>query len=178
MIIHEIHGNDSSVLELIKDEFRTITDVNTMKNYHPDFADLPGNFFKILDEGRYSVGKGKYYVVEDSGKYICSAGWNEYGLEPDIALLLTRMYVTPKHRCKYIIGKTILPKMIQECEKFKKLYITVNDYNISIYNWFLRNQRGKRSALFADWPKIYKNFKPVGKKNIYYTDQYVVELIK
>jgi hypothetical protein len=40
----------------------------------------------------------------------------------------------------------------------------------------VRKEKNKRAALFNDWPEVYKNFKPIGKKTIYYTEQYVVEL--
>jgi hypothetical protein len=58
------------------------------------------------------------------------------------------------------------------------LYITANGYNSAIYQWFVRANEGKSPGLFSDWPDIYKNFKPIGKKNIYYTEQYVIEYKK
>jgi len=29
--------------------------------------------------------------------------------------------------------------------------------------------------LFNDWPEIYRKFVPIGKRDIYYTEQYVAE---
>ena len=177
MIIHEIHDlSNEYVIDLMKDELAKVTDTDIIKNYHPDYIDTPGNLFHILSRGRYAPGKGKYYVVEDNGQYICSAGWNEYELEPSIALMLTRMYIVPEHRTKYIIGKYILPKALNEATKYDKVWMTVNKHNKMIYSWFERAAKNKQTTLYNDWPPIYRNFQPLGKKTIYYTTQYVVEL--
>ena len=160
-------------IDLLKNSLTDITDDTIVKNYHPDYSDTPGNLFYILNEGRYQL--GKYFVVTINNKYVCSAGWNEYELESDVALLLTRMYIVPEYRGKYIIGNNILPKCIQEASSYNHLWITANEHNKSIYNYFERASQNKRTTLFNDWPEIYKRFKPLGKKQIYYTDQWVAE---
>jgi len=175
MQIHEIHDlSNKHVTELLITSLSGISDTRIIKNYHPDYNNDTGNIFYILQNGRYNLGKGKYYVLENNGEYICSAGWNEY--EPDIALILTRMYIAPKHRVNYYVATNILPKILEEVTDYKHVWATVNAYNKALYEWFVRDKLGKRTALFNNWPDIYKNFKPVGKKNIYYTDQYVIEL--
>lgn len=177
MIIHEIHDlSNVLVIDLLKYHFATITDTDIIKNYHPDCSDLPGNLFYILEQGRYAKGKGKYFVIENNGEYICSAGWNEYELDSTIALLLTRMYVNTRYRTQYFVGKHILPQTIEEAQHYNKLWITSNSHNVMIYNWFSRAAEGKRTSLFNNWPDIYKKFKPVGKREVYYTIQDVVEL--
>jgi hypothetical protein len=77
---------------------------------------------------------------------------------------------------QYLLAKHILTKAIEETKNYHNVWLTVNEYNKAVYDWFVRKEENKRSALFNDWPEIYKNFKPVGKKNVYYVDQYVVEL--
>jgi len=177
MNILEIHNYiESPALNLLKKEFSTITDPAYFKNYHPDFEDHPGNFFHILKNGRYSPGHGKYLVLEDNGNYVCSAGWNEYDLEPTIALVLTRMYVNKAYRTQYLVGKNILPILLEETSNYNRVWITSNQYNKSIYNWFSRAAEGKNPSLFNNWPDIYKKFKPIGQKEVYYTLQDVVEL--
>jgi len=176
MIIHSIHDlTDQVLVNLLKTGLDTINDSKYIKNYHPDFSDQPGNLFYILSQGRYQKGRGKYFIIEEDGKYICSAGWNEYELDPTVVLVLTRMYIVPEHRARYHIGNHILPKAIQEASNYKKIWITCNEHNKAIYNWFLRASTGKRPALYNNWPEIYKRFTPVGMKTVYYTDQYVVE---
>ena len=109
---------------------------------------------------------------------MCSVGWNEYDLNSSVALLLTRMYITLKYRAQYIIGKTVLSQMIFEAQNYSKLWITANNHNKAIYTYFERASQNKRTALFNDWPDIYKRFKPIGKKTVYYTEQWVAEYDK
>ena len=176
MIIHEIHDlSNNHVIDLMLQSFRNFTD-KAIANYHPEYSDCPGNIFRVLKEGRYNFGHGKYYVVEQNGELMASAGWNEYDLEPSTALVLSRMFVSPSHRGSYILGKEILPKMLTEVDKYSKIWMTVNEHNKSLYKWFERMNENKRPSLFNNWPEIYTNFKPIGKKNVYYTPQYVVEL--
>lgn len=178
MIIHKINNLDNDyVVDLMKTAFSKSTDRSLM-NYHPEYSDWSGNIFSILKEGRYRQEHGNYYVIEQDGELIASAGWNEYDIEPDIALVLSRMYVSPSYRGSYILGKEILPMMIDEVYKYNKIWMTVNEHNKSLYNWFERTSKNKRPTLFNNWPEIYKNFKPIGKKNVYYTPQYVVEFIR
>ena len=174
MQVHEIHDlSNIAVINLLKSSLKDITDDKIIKNYHPDYSNTPGNLFYILREGRYQL--GKYFVVTIDNKYVCSAGWNEYELKSDIALLLTRMYIIPEYRTKYIIGNNILPLCIQEANAYNHLWITANEHNRSIYAYFERASQNKRTTIFNDWPEIYKRFKPIGKKIIYYTEQWVAE---
>jgi hypothetical protein len=176
MIVHEIHDlSNQYVVNLLKKGLSQIDNKSYITNYHPDYESTPGNLFNILKNGRYNLGHGKYYVIEDSGTYIASAGWNEYDIEPSIALLLTRMYTMPLHRMNYHVANNILPLALAEIKNYEHIWFICNEYNKKIYNWFVRVHEGKRGALFNDWPDIYRNFKPIGKKTIYYTEQYVME---
>lgn len=180
MNIHEIHDlSNQPIVDLLKNGLSEITDQRFIKNYHPDYQHTPGNLFHILEQGRYRKNHGKYFVMTDEhDKYVCSAGWNEYDLDSTLALLLTRMYITPQHRSRYMIGKMILPKMISEAGEYSRLWITANEHNRSIYTYFERVSQNKRPVLFNDWPDIYKQFKPIGKKTIYYTEQWIAEYDK
>ena len=164
---------------MLKKEFQKITNEEIIKNYHPDFFGEPGNIFYILGtEERYQVGHGKYFIIEDAGEYICSAGWNEYDLDSNIALLLTRTYVNKRYRAQYNVGNYILPKAILETESYPYCWITSNKHNKAIDAWFSRVENKKQPTLFNNWPEIYKRFKPIGKKDIYYTVQDVYELVR
>ena len=172
MIIHEIHDlSNTPVVDLLKKGLSKIKDETYLKNYHPDYIDVPGNVFNILKQGRYIT--GKYYILVEDDKFLCSGGWNEY--ENDIALMLTRLYIVPEHRAKYHAGNYILPRALEEVKRYKHVWITCNEYNKAIYHWFDRANKGKRTGLFNDWPDIYRKFVPIGKKDIYYTEQYVAE---
>ena len=175
MKLHAINDlSDEHATMLLARGLSNITQSKLIKNYHPDYKDMPGNLFHILKNGRYR--RGNYYIVEEDGEFVCSAGWNEYELDTDIALILTRMYVAPKYRVNYHVANYILPEILKEVTHYKHVWATVNEYNKALYEWFVRDRSGKRTALFNDWPDIYRKFKPIGKKNIYYTDQYVIEL--
>jgi len=177
MNILTIHDyTECPALSLLEKEFSTIVDPLYVKNYHPDYTNVPGNFFYILRYGRYANGHGKYLVLEEDGQYICSAGWNEYDLDPTIALVLTRMYVNKEHRAQYYVGKNILPILLNETSNYNRVWITSNQHNKSIYRWFSRAADGKNPTLFNSWPEIYKKFKPIGQREVYYTLQDVVEL--
>jgi acyl carrier protein len=179
MIVHEIHDlSDDKIVTLMADGLRKITNEDIIKNYHPDYHEHSGNLFYIIKYGRYRKGFGKYYVLEEDGKYICSAGWNEYETDPSIAFALTRMYIDPEYRGQYLVAQHILSKTLNETKKYAKIWLTVNKYNKRLYDWFVRADQHKRTALFNDWPKIYRNFKPIGEKTIYNTNQYVVEFIR
>jgi hypothetical protein len=65
--------------------------------------------------------------------------------------------------------------MLQEASNYQKTWLTVNEYNDALYQWFVRSAENKRPALFNNWPPIYKKFYHIGKKDIYYTQQHVME---
>jgi hypothetical protein len=178
MKIHEIHDlSNIKAIDILKQGLVNIQEENLKKNYHPDYIETPGNLFYILKQGRYI--KGTYYVLENDGEYICSAGWNEYELDTDIALILTRLYTVPKYRTKNYAGIYILPKALEEAKAYKHIWITFNEYNKGMYAWFNRAKLGKYASVGGYTPHIlYNKFVPIGKKNIYYTEQYVVELQK
>lgn len=179
MKLHRIsNSSNKEVIQILKDNFSQISDKNIIKNYHPKFDQEPANIFFILNSKNNRYEKGCYYVLENNREYICSAGWNEYEYDNSIALALTRAYVNPKHRAKYYMGKFILPEIINETVNYNKIYITSNSYNSAIYQYFVRADQNKTTALFNNWPDIYRRFKPVGIKTIYNTDQYVVEYIR
>ena len=179
MNIHAIHDlTNPHVINILKKEFNTITDTNIISNYHPDYSDTACNLFYILQAGRYRLSKGKYWVMEENGEYLGSAGWNEYELDTDVALVLTRTYVPKKFRGQYLLANHLLPMMLQETSNYQKTWLTVNEHNDVLYQWFLRSSENKRPALFNNWPQIYKKFYPIGKKDIYYTQQYVLEYTK
>jgi hypothetical protein len=177
MIVHEIHDlTNTYVKDLLINGISKIDKSSPYaKNYHPDYQNDNGNLFYVLDNGRYRKGKGKYFILEDNGEYVSSAGWNEYDLDPSIVLVLTRMYTDSRHRMNYHIAKYILPLIIEEVKHYKYIWGTTNEYNKKIYNWFVRISQGKSGSVDESWPDIYKKFKPIGIKNIYYTDQYVLE---
>ena len=118
------------------------------KNYLYDYKDNAANLFYRLERGEYK--NGTYFVLVDDN-YIASAGWYEY--DKDTALLLTRMLVTPEYRSSYILGHTVLPTMIERTKKYKNVYVTFNDYNITLYKWFERVEQGKSGALFNNTPQ-------------------------
>jgi hypothetical protein len=117
-----------------------------------------------------------YLLIEED--FLRNNRWNEYDLNSDVALMLTRMYTMPKFRMNYHIAKNILPLALEEAKAYPNIWFTCNEYNKKIYDWFVRVEQGKAGALFNDWPDIYRNFKPIGKQNIYYTEQYVIEYKK
>jgi hypothetical protein len=174
MIIHSIKNLSNPVLvKLLKENLSAVTDVNSLKNYHPDYSNLPGNLFYILNEGRYA--DGNYYIIEQDGEYLGSAGWNPYD---DVALVLTRAYIPEKYRRQYFMAEHLLPLILEETTDYNKLWITCNKYNIAIYHGLGRLSSGKSTSFFSTWPPIYKNFVPIGKKIIYHTEQYVAEYIR
>ena len=176
MIIHEIHDlSNIAVIDLLKEGLsKNVNDV-AVENYHPDYMYDPGNLFYVLEQGRYQQGFGKYFVIEENGIFVASAGWNHYDLEESTALVLARAYTNQDYRNKYYLGNYILPKCIEETVTYDKVWITVNEYNKALYTWAERYQKTKN---LAGWPAVYGNFKPVGKHDIYYIPQYVVELMK
>lgn len=163
--------SNTAVCDLLKREFSKIKTDIAIANYHPDYSNYPGNFFYILKQGRYK--KGNYYILEENNEFICSTGWNEYGLDPEIALLLTRLYIAPKYRSQYPASRYILPSMLDESKNYRHRWVTVNDYNKTFYKMIAR-LREKPSATPL-WPVILKNFKPIGEHKVNGVNQWVVE---
>ena len=171
MNIHSVKDlSNSFVINLLEREFSKISDEHIMVNYHPDYKDFSGNIFQILKNGRYAI--GNYLVMEEAGEYFGSAGWNEYN---DVALILTRAFIPEQYRGRFYMAKHLLPIMFEETDSYKKLWITCNEYNYTIYQALTRLSLGFRNT---PWPDEYKNFIPIGKKIVNHTEQYVAEYKK
>lgn len=144
------------------------------RNYSAEFSYDPANLFHQLAQGKYQ--NGCYYVVADhEDRYIGSAGW--YHHDRHTALIMTRMYVSQEHRTSYILGNMVLPRILNEVRRYRRVWMTMNQYNKSLYTWFLRKEQRGNSGI-ANWPAAYNNFKPIGMKVVNGVDQFVVELIK
>lgn len=171
MIIHPIHNlNRTHIIKMLENGMSTITDEKRIKNYHPDYKNHTSNLFFILKEGRYNEGMGRYYVVEEDDKYICSAGWNKFIYTESTAVLLTRTYVHPKYRGNYVIGHQLLPICVGESQiDHKILWITFNQHYKKVYMWFAK-MRNKPNV-----PSIWRKFNYVGLKNVYNTQQHVYQ---
>ena len=168
MQIHEFNSFEKTkFIEILKIHFSTITDENHIKNYHPDFSTSTENIFFLLSNNVYSTNYGNYFLVTNNNEYICSGGWLKYSLLENTALLLNRAYVNSKYRGKFYLAEYILPKCIKQTEKYAQRFITINQYNISLMNGFLR------AGISDNWPKIYRKFNYIGIQNINHTDQHV-----
>ena len=176
MNIFEINDDSNTkVIEILKsgiteDMFKN---KKLIQNYLYDYKDNPANLFYLLNVGRYKI--GTYFVItDDEDKFIASSGWYQYDIST--ALVLTRMLVTPNYRTSYIVGHKLLPIMIDRAKSYSNVWITCNDYNKSIYDWFSRSNEGKSPSLYRNWPEIYKKFKPIGRHKVNGIMQYVAEL--
>ena len=175
--IHQINNLDNNdIVEILKSGITRdmFSNEQLAINYLYEHRDIPGNLFYILNQGRYST--GKYFVLTIDDQYIASAGWNHYN--DDTALVLTRMLVHPDYRTQYIIGKEVLPIMIEETSNYKNVWITANNYNKSIYQWFDRTAKGKSTSIHNQWPSTYEKFKPIGQHIVNHTLQWVAQLDK
>ncbi len=171
MNVHMINDmSDSYALGLLKTGLSNIPAEQGSKNYAYEHRDLNSNLFYVLEHGRFR--NGTYYVIEDDGKYIASAGWNPY--TESIALLMTRMYVIQSKRSQYFMGELLLPKMIESVKDYPDVYMTFNEHNKALYTWIERMKPGTQNI----WPSIWSQFDAIGKQIIYNTDQYVVRLRK
>lgn len=173
MQIHRIHDlSNEYVVKILEEGLSDLPIGHLYDNYSPNQCDLNCNLFYILQEGRYK--DGSYFIVEKDGKYVCSSGWNRYN--DSTALVLSRSYVDPAYRTQYLMAELLLPTMIEETSGYQHTWLTCNKNNPILYEWFVRAEQGKRTAMFAEWPEIYKKFKPIGEMNIYYTQQMVAQL--
>lgn len=171
--VHSIQDvSDKRLINFLKKGLSQVNDDRLIQNYHPDYAHDTGNLFHILKEGRYHL--GSYYIIESNGEYVGSAGWNPY--TEDIALALTRAYIVDKFRTKYLMASLIMPRIIDESKNYSKLWITCNEYNKTIYEAFVKMSDSKPAGLFNPWPSVYKQFVPIGKRTVNYTEQYVAEM--
>lgn len=170
MQTHEFNNCEKiKFIEILKNHFSTITDENFIKNYHPDFSKSTENIFFLLSNGAFSANNGNYFLVTNNNEYVCSAGWLKYSHLENTALLLNRAYVNSKYRGKFYLAEYILPNCINQTENYTHRFITINQYNISLLNGFLR------AGISNNWPNIYRKFNYIGVKNINYTNQHVLE---
>jgi hypothetical protein len=161
--------NNASTVDLLRNSITAdmFDKEELLPNYLYEYKDNPANLFNNLAAGRYTY--GRYYVLtDDTNKFVASAGWHPYN--NNTALALTRMLVAPNYRATYVVGKEILPSIIKETKQFERVWITCNEYNRAIYDWF---STGK--SMGGNWPSIYKNFKPIGQHLVNHTLQYVAE---
>jgi hypothetical protein len=171
MKIHKINDlSNDYVVSLLTHAFENIPEHNLALNYHPFYKDKDENIFNMLSNGKFN--NGNYYVIEDNGVYAGSAGWYQY--KNEVSLVLVRAYIMPEYRTKYLMAAHILPEIFKE-SKSKKLWITCNDYNKSIYDALVSMSQGKSAGLFNSWPPIYAKFKPVGTKVVNNVSQYIAE---
>ena len=178
MNIHKIQDcSNERVISILKEGLCKFDNPSSIANYHPDYINDSGNLFYILNQPNNRYTNGNYYVLEEDDKLIACAGWNEYELDNTIALVMTRFFVCKEYRTTYIGGHKILPIMLSEVEKYNRVLITVNKHNKLLYDGIIR-YHNNHNSLFKTWPKDYLRFKPVGMQNIYYTDQYILELEK
>jgi hypothetical protein len=178
MKIYEINDNSNTkVIEILKqgitkDMFKN---KKLFENYLYEYKENATNLFSLLATGRYKL--GNYFVItDDKDNYIASSGWYHYN--EDTALVLTRMLVTPKYRTSYIVGHELLPLMIERTSTYSNVWITCNEYNKPIYDWFSRSSEGKSPSLYRNWPEVYKKFKPIGQHTVNGLPQYVAALEK
>jgi len=160
-------------ISLLEKAFSEINDENIIRNYHPDYKDRYENIFYLLKNGRYR--NGQYFILLDDKSYVCSSGWNPYHYIGDTAILMSRTYIDEKYRAKYLLSQFLLPMMLQNSSNFDRKWITINYHNETLYKWWIRANDNKPTALFNDWPAIYRKFKPIGQKYVYNTLQHIVE---
>ena len=173
MQVHELHDlSNDEVVQILYNGLNRVEEHHVFTNYSPAYKSDPANLFFILDDknGRYSMGNGTYYVVEEDGKYVSSAGWNRY--TDDIALCMTRLYVDKEYRSNYFMGNLLLPRMFEETKDYKKVWMTFNRYNKALYDWISRKNTDGKNI----WPDIWFRFEPIGIQSVYNTQQYVVQL--
>lgn len=175
MQIHTIQDlSNNYVIDLLKTNLSKVVDPNIISNYHPDYKHIPGNLFYVLAEGRYKT--GNYFVLEEGGEYLGSAGWNEYN---DVALIMTRLYIPLEYRGNRHISKYITqPIMFKETAAYNKLWITCNEHNKAIYNMIERMHHGNSSGIGVTWKEVYSHFLPIGQHVVNNTLQYVAEFNK
>lgn len=166
MIIHTINDlSNTKIVDFLKTGLSK--EAHGFENYHPDFSNNPANLFYVLDNGRFR--NGNYFVMEEDGEYAGSAGWNPY---EGVVLVLSRAYISKQYRGKCNMAKYLLPLILEQTTDYNTLWITCNEYNKNIYTGLLRLSQGKS---LPHWQNDYKKFVPIGKRIVYFTEQYVAE---
>lgn len=73
------------------------------------------------------------------------------------------------------MANCLLPLILEQTSSYDRLWITCNEYNRNIYTGLVRLSQGKS---LPHWKSDYKKFVPIGKRTVYYTEQYVAEYKK
>ena len=154
-------------------------------NYIYECRDVPGNLFKVLDEGRFQ--NGAYYIMTTKeNNFVASVGWHLYTYEDgrEIALI-SRAIVHPTYRHLRALSNYLLNPIINSIREncSNKIWVAFNEHNMPLLHYWQRQNRHQRyinDSASTSWQQLKNmvpNFNYIGIKNINYVDQHVVESI-
>lgn len=138
---------------------------------------LPHTLFYKLTTGQYQEYLLGHLVADSSRKTVVSGGMQD--LEDGSTLILTRLFVHPKHRMhlyiQHLLDVLLHLLIFKYKDNDRRVYISFNAYNKSLYDWFVRKQEGRSGSIGRQWPKVFEEFKPAGIRSINGVSQFVCE---
>lgn len=132
--------------------------------------------YTLLIEGRYDVGRGRFFLGYVDGVLAGVSGCYTYDEDPDILVCGVRCWTLPEYRVKYLHGNNIFPAQFAwgKQNNYKAGMFTFNEYNIPLLKFLKRITSGKMTAPGLPNSDIYKDLtfskNPINIKNV---DQWI-----
>jgi len=143
----------------------------TKLNMSLDWENVSSSFLrKIHDEMFLAIS-----LVYNNSNVVAVSGIEKY--DDKIVCILKRLAVIKAFRFKPATSKFILPQQIKWAKEngWKKAWISVNEYNITVVRLIERIKKGKGVVTYHS--ELFKNFEYIGIKNIQNTEQHTYEYI-
>lgn len=157
--IHDLEPDDSPV----KGNYAPTLESNTLLHKLVTRQYQEYLFGYVLKDGVWKPALGGGYQIDENG-----------------IAILTRLFVVPHYRMRLFIQHLLaaLVDSLTQVEGLKpdtRVYITFNQYNSALYEWFVRKAQGRGASFGKQWPEVFSVFKPAGLQLINNVEQYVCE---
>lgn len=146
----------------------------SLENYRvADWKSRPSSLLYVAQiEGRYRE-PFDYSIVTEFGVPVSGAGF--YPHDRETVILMSRTYSVPGVRHRFLATNILQDHVWRSRELgFRRAWITVNEYNLELYHEISRANQADHSR--RRYPDIWYRFRPVGRRTIKNTEQWIVEL--
>lgn len=117
--------------------------------------------YTLYKQKRYDdPNKSGYLGIEFAEKIVAAGGYYPLDNDPNVAILMSRMYTIPKARNQALHGKFLFPKIISEVQRlnYKIGIVTYNNYNLWMKTALMRASSGRGIFLGIKTPNDYRGW--------------------
>jgi hypothetical protein len=117
--------------------------------------------YTLYKQKRYDdPSKSAYLGIEFAGKIIAAGGYYPLDSDPNIAILMSRMYTIPKARNQAVHGKFLFPRIMSEVAElnYQAGLVSYNQYNLWMRTALMRASSGRGIFLGIKTPDEYRGW--------------------